>query len=76
MLEPVTVDGAELYPKDEYHISLMNARDIAQGDMARELRIVAGVAACLADRVVSLAWGGFTGDFYVCKSRMMTTKCK
>lgn len=66
-LEPLVVDGVELFPKTEYHVSLANVRAIAGGDMDLESRVVSDIAACLVDGAVSLTWGGFTGDVYVCK---------
>ncbi len=63
--EPITVDGVLLNPKDEYHVSLVPARELANGDPEREAEIVRQVRAYLAHTAVK--HGNLTGEMHICR---------
>lgn len=65
-MPPITVDGIELLPKNEYHVSLVAARKAAAQNAAQEAAIVRLVEDYLGRPDAGLSWGGLTGEYYLC----------
>lgn len=65
-LPSITIDGVEVFPKEEYHVSLVAARKAAQQNPEQEAAIVRLVSEYLRRPGNALEWDGLTGEYYLC----------
>lgn len=64
-LEPKVVRGIELFPKTEYHCSLVAARKLACDDRTIEAEIVHNIEQCLKTNKIQLI--GLTNNYFFCQ---------
>lgn len=63
--EPQVVDGVEVLPKDEYHVTLVAAGKIGQTALHIQ-QIIEGVRAFLLDHPNTVRFNGLTTERYIC----------
>ncbi|QQS21697.1 hypothetical protein IPM09_04230 [Candidatus Saccharibacteria bacterium] len=66
-ISPLVIDGTELLPKEEYHVSIAKLRALARGDAAKEAELVTFLQEYFAEQDHEFRWAGLTGDYYVCR---------
>lgn len=65
-VSPTQVDGVQLMPKHEYHVSIANVRGLADGNRAVEAAMVRLLEGYLGDERQVFGWLGLTNRYYVC----------